>query len=121
VPEERKLAGYRLTRAEKPAMFEISCMDLPDDADLTAYFTRHGASPSPWRREGKPESIMLGTVPAQRLVFVTGAGAGAQRKEVVAARIEGRTYFFTLVSAPTDVETRDTVRRRLADMTWKPS
>jgi hypothetical protein len=120
LPEERKLVGYRLSRAEKPAMFEISCMDLPDGADLTAYFTRHGAGSSPWHREGTPESITLGTMPAQRLVFVTGSGTKAERKEVVAVRIGGRTYFFTLVSAPTDAETREAVRRRLAGMTWKP-
>jgi len=121
LPEERKLVGYRLTRADKPAMFEISCMDLAESADLTAYFTRHGAGPSSWRREGTPESITLGTMPAQRLVFVTGAGTGTERKEVVAVRIGTRTYFFTLVSAPSDVETRDSVRRRLAGITWKPS
>jgi hypothetical protein len=121
LPEERKLVGYRLTRAEKPAMFEISCMNLQEGADLSAYFTRHGAGPSPWHREGTPESIMLGTMPAQRLVFLTGAGAGAQRKEIVAIRSGSRTYFFTLVSAPTDTETRDSVRRRLAGMSWKPN
>jgi hypothetical protein len=60
-------------------------------------------------------------MPAQRLVFLTGTGAGAERKEVVAVRIKARTYFFTLVSAPNDKETRDTVRRRLAGITWKPN
>jgi hypothetical protein len=119
VSEERKLIGYKLTRADKPAMFEISCVDLPDGADLIAHFTRNLTGSRAWRPDGKPESLMLGSMPAQRLVFLTGTGAKAERKEVVAVRLSGRNYFFTAVSAPDDSETRDAVRRVVSQIAWK--
>jgi hypothetical protein len=119
VDQERKLIGFKLADSDRPASFEISCMDMPEDADLVAHFTLNRQGPEAWKPVGRSESIALANVPAQRLTLTFGAGANAQRKEVVSVRRGGRVYFFTLVSAPEDVGTRERVRRDLSRITWK--
>jgi hypothetical protein len=119
VPQERKLIGYKLPDIDRPASFEISCMDMPEGADLVSHFTAGRTGPEAWRPSGPIESIALGSVPAHRLILTFGTGAGALRKEVVAVRSGGRVYFFTLVCAPDDVGSRETIRQELSRITWK--
>jgi hypothetical protein len=119
VAQERKLIGFKLAGSDRPASFEISCMDTPENADLVAHFTLNRQGPEAWKPLGPIESMSLANVPAQRLTLTFGAGANAQRKEVVSVRRGGRVYFFTLVSAPDDVGTREKVRRELSRITWK--
>jgi hypothetical protein len=121
VVDERKLIGFRLSRADRPAMFEISCMDMPEGANLVTYFTGKAVGPKAWHLTGPIESLMLGSTPSQRLAFISGTGPTAVRKEVTSFRVGARTFFFTLVAAPDDNDSRETVRRVLSQMTWKPS
>jgi hypothetical protein len=119
VAEERKLIGFRLARAERPAMFEISCMDMPEGANMVAHLKGPATGPNAWHVLGSAESLTLGSTAAQRVVLLSGAGATAVRKEVTAFQVGPRTFFFTFVGAPDDNETRDSVRRVIAGVSWK--
>lgn len=119
--KERKLVGYKLHLSAVPASLEISCMDLPEDADLVAYFTGNRTGPEAWRVLQKPAEFNLGGVAARRLVLELGSGADAQRKEVAAVRRGTRTFFFTTITSPRDVESRDAVRAALDRISCKPS
>jgi hypothetical protein len=84
------------------------------------YFTGNRSGPAAWRVVQKPAEFDFGGVPAKRLVLEFGAGAEAQRKEVVVVRRGQRTYIFTTITSPTDVPTRDAVRAALERISWKP-
>lgn len=119
VPNEKLLIGYK-RHGPKIASFEVACADLPADADLAAKLTGSRTGPGAWRAVKAPEAVAINGVGGTRLCFEQGAGANANYKETVAVRRGPRVYFFTLVSAVSDVTARDEARRVVSTVTWKP-
>lgn len=114
IDKERMLVRYEGRTGDSPAALEVSCIKLPESADLDAILDAPSHSISNWHREGAAKSIQIHDEPASRYIFLSNKTA----KEVVVFRRGGRVYFFTTVYAAHDAKSRDLARQAVESVVW---
>ncbi len=119
VTKEKLLVGYRRRTGESPASFEVTCVDLPEGADLVAQAIGTPGGPHAWRAAGAPEPTTAGGAAATKFTLLGRPDREQLQRDVVAVRRGPRVYFFTLTAATKDAAARDAVRRVVSGVSWK--
>ena len=117
--EERRLVEYQRPPAGKPATFEVSLVDLPEDTSLATYLGRRWSRSDQARLKSGPDKLDVGGAPAVRLAFALRREGDDLTREVTAFRRGERVYFFTGTFPARDPAARDQVRRAVASVVWR--
>jgi hypothetical protein len=119
IEKERVLVSYRRGSSDKPALLEVSLVDLPPGTDLAAYLAEPSYGVSHWQSAGRPEPLHIQGAEAQRFVFTARVGQDNQTREVTAFRRGERVYLFTGIFRPVDTTARAQIRQAVDSILWK--
>jgi hypothetical protein len=117
--KERLLVGYKRLSADKPALLEVSLVDLPAATDLEAYLAEPSYGVTRWQAAARPEPLHIQGAEAQRFVFTARVDADNMTREVVAFRRGERLYLFTGVFRTADTTARAQFRQAVESTLWK--
>jgi hypothetical protein len=116
--QEWTLVEHQLYGVESQTILRVTCVDLPQDADVQDYLTKHwpGATLTP---VSPPEPIRVDGVEGTDTLFSLGPKNGPIVHEVYAFRRGGRVYLFTGIFAEEDSRARQQVRRAVESIQWR--
>jgi hypothetical protein len=118
IEQERPLVEYQLLNGEKPSMFMVTRVDLPESEDLAAYMVKRQPSKENWRQVGTSEKLEINGAAATRFVFMQTAGADETAREIVVFRRGERCYLFAGTFSANDSKTRSQLRQSLQNVSW---
>jgi hypothetical protein len=117
--KERLLVQYVRLSSEKGASLDVSMVDLPPTADLTAYLAGPSGGAKSWSLKRPIEPVLINGVRGERITLTSRVSNEETTKEVVAFRRGERVYLFTAYFAASDSKARDQVRRTVESTVWK--
>jgi hypothetical protein len=114
---ERLLVRYDRLTAGALAWLRLTAAEAPAATALEACLAAHAPGPG-WRREGKPEDLDVGGLPAARVAFRGRWDNQDYLCETVAVRRGGRVYCITASFPASDGAARAQVRQAVAGAVW---
>jgi hypothetical protein len=116
--EEWTLVEYQLHGAETQTVLRLTCVDLPESADVEQFLAGHwpDATLTPL---GPPQPVTVDGVAGTDTLFTLGPKGGKIVHEVYAFRRRGRVYLFTGIFAEDDTRARQQVRRAVESVEWR--
>jgi hypothetical protein len=116
--QERILVEYQRLQADKPNVFRVSLIDLPESKNLEQYLRSRWPG-QPLQPEGAPEPVEVDGVTGSHWVFRAVEGGQVLREDVYVFRREARVYLFSGIYPPDDAPPRQEVRRTVEGIRWK--
>ncbi|HEV3383642.1 MAG TPA: hypothetical protein VG097_02440 [Gemmata sp.] len=112
------LVAYHEKQGEHPAAFELLAVDLPEDTDMGKYLLENRLGKGLWTIKSPAEKITVNEAEATRYLLSQQEGKTEHLREATVFRRAGRVYLFIASFAPTDLGSRDQVRRSIESVTW---
>ena len=115
--KERTLVLYRAFD-KNPASFEVTCIDLGEDADIDVYVTSRKRSGAGWTRSAEKEKVTVDGREGNRYYFQATVRGQPTSAEVVVFQKAKRFYFFSGYFPKGDLIRQKQIRQFLADLSW---
>jgi hypothetical protein len=119
VAKERLLVRYDYRGSDRPAVLEVSLVDLPATTDLTAYLAAASYGVRQWKPASKQDAIEVEGSSGTRWSFTGTMADHALNKEVTVFRRGERSYLFTCLYYADDAAAREQARRAIASTMWQ--
>jgi hypothetical protein len=116
--QEWPLVEYQFHGADSPTVLRVTCIDLPESADIQQYLTKHWPAAT-LKPLGPPQPFTVDGVEGTATLFNLGPEGGPIVHEVYAFRRGPRVYLFTGIFAADDSRARQQVRRAVESIQWR--
>jgi hypothetical protein len=116
--QERLLVEYKRLTGDKPASLEVSLIDRPEGAPLTAALKTRQPPDGELVRQTPLEEFTVEGVPAVRIALQVRVDKEKMVSEVVAVRRGERVYFFTGFYPADDNRAKEQVRGVVDSIVW---